>query len=194
MTKQKIGQLLISVSLIWAFATINASAQESPIFTQTPRPAQVEIPTLPPGPVETATAVEDLATLRPEDLISTRDGVLVETLEGQTVMRQGADQGFNPASAIKLATALGALRSFGPQHRFSTGVWTNGNFDAATATVTGDLIVSGRDPSFHYEHAVLLARELNRLGVRTVTGDLIVAPRFTMNFMSSSLRSGEQLY
>ena len=27
--------------------------------------------------------------------------------------------------------------------------------------LTGNLYISGRDPSFHYEHAVLLARELN---------------------------------
>jgi D-alanyl-D-alanine carboxypeptidase len=32
------------------------------------------------------------------------------------------------------------------------------------------------------------------LGIRTVTGDLVVAPGFTMNFDSSARRSGESLY
>jgi D-alanyl-D-alanine carboxypeptidase/D-alanyl-D-alanine-endopeptidase (penicillin-binding protein 4) len=54
--------------------------------------------------------------------------------------------------------------------------------------------MSGRDPSFHYEHGVLLARELNKLGIKQVTGDLIVAPGFTMNFSASATRSGERLY
>ncbi|HYG12136.1 MAG TPA: D-alanyl-D-alanine carboxypeptidase, partial [Pyrinomonadaceae bacterium] len=52
----------------------------------------------------------------------------------------------------------------------------------------------GRDPSFHYEHAVAVARELNRLGIRTVTGDLVVPPKFTMNFSWSAMRSGEVFY
>ena len=56
------------------------------------------------------------------------------------------------------------------------------------------LYISGRDPSFHYEHGVLLARELNKLGIKQVTGDLIVAPGFTMNFSASAKRSGERLY
>jgi len=54
------------------------------------------------------------------------------------------------------------------------------------------LVITGRDPSFHYEHAVMLARQLNGLGIRTVTGNLIVAPGFTMNFDWSAGRSGEE--
>ena len=107
---------------------------------------------------------------------------------------QSAEEAFNPASAIKLATALVALRNFGPQHRFITGIWTTGTFDNATGTIKGNLYISGRDPSFHYEHGVTIARQLNSLGIRTVTGDLIVAPGFTMNFNGSARRSGEQLY
>ena len=121
-------------------------------------------------------------------------GILVETLDGRMVMEQLGNIGFNPASAVKLATALAAIRTFGPEYRFTTAVWTTGTIDKATGTVNGDLVISGRDPSFHYEHAVMLARELNRLGIRTVTGDLIVAPRFTMNFNPSSQRSGDALY
>jgi D-alanyl-D-alanine carboxypeptidase/D-alanyl-D-alanine-endopeptidase (penicillin-binding protein 4) len=121
-------------------------------------------------------------------------GVLVETLSGKVVASQFPDQQFNPASAVKLATSLIALRTLGPQHRFATGVWTDGMLDKSTGTLTGNLYVSGRDPSFHYEHAVLLASELNRLGITKVTGDLIVAPSFIMNFSSSAQRSGERLY
>jgi D-alanyl-D-alanine carboxypeptidase/D-alanyl-D-alanine-endopeptidase (penicillin-binding protein 4) len=120
-------------------------------------------------------------------------GVLAETLDGSTVAAQAVDEKFNPASSIKLATALAALKTFGPEHRFLTSVWASGKIDQATGTLNGDLIVAGRDPSFHYEHAVMLARELNALGIRAIRGKLIVSPGFTMNFDWSTTRSGEQL-
>ncbi len=118
-------------------------------------------------------------------------GVLIETLDGRIVSTQAADQKFNPASSIKLATALVALRTLGPNHRFTTGFWTDGSLDKATGTLRGNLYVSGRDPSFHHEHAVMIARELNGLGIRSIAGDLIVAPGFTMNFNWSARGSGE---
>jgi serine-type D-Ala-D-Ala carboxypeptidase/endopeptidase (penicillin-binding protein 4) len=121
-------------------------------------------------------------------------GVLVEKLSGETVRAEAADQPYNPASAVKLVTALAALKTFGAKHRFATTIWITGAFDKTTGTVNGDLIVSGRDPSFHDEHAVAAARELNQLGIKTVTGDLVVAPRFSMNFSASSQRSGERFY
>ena len=121
-------------------------------------------------------------------------GVLVETLDGKVVSSQAENDQFNPASTLKLATALVALRTLGPQHRFATGIWTDGNIDKTTGVLNGSLYVSGRDPSFHYEHGVLLARELNKLGIKEVTGDLVVAPGFTMNFSASAQRSGDRLY
>jgi D-alanyl-D-alanine carboxypeptidase/D-alanyl-D-alanine-endopeptidase (penicillin-binding protein 4) len=119
-------------------------------------------------------------------------GILAETQDGGLVASQSVDEKFNPASAVKLATALAALKNFGPNHRFLTSLWANGTIDAATGTLNGDLVISGRDPSFRYEHAVMFARQLNELGIRSVTGNLIVAPRFTMNFDWSARNSGQE--
>jgi serine-type D-Ala-D-Ala carboxypeptidase/endopeptidase (penicillin-binding protein 4) len=121
-------------------------------------------------------------------------GVLIESLDGKVVSAQGENELFNPASTLKLATALVALRTLGPQHRFPTGIWIDGALDKTSGVLNGNLYISGRDPSFHYEHGVLLARELNKLGIKQVTGDLIVAPGFTMNFNASAQRSGDRLY
>ena len=118
-------------------------------------------------------------------------GVLAETLDGATIAAQAADDKFNPASSVKLATTLVALQTLGPDHKFVTGVWATGPIDKTTGTLTGDLVVTGRDPSFHYEHAVMLARQLNDLGIRSITGSLIVTPSFTMNFDWSARHSGE---
>jgi len=161
------------------FAT--ATIAQQPIPSPTPADLQPQ-PSPETSPAEEARPLYGL------------QGVLVETPNGKVVAAQAATQPFNPASAVKLATALVALQTLGPQHRFATGVWTDGTLDKSTGKLIGNLYISGRDPSFHYEHAILLARELNRLGIKEVSGDLYVAPGFTMNFSASSLRSGEQLY
>jgi len=164
------------------------------LFAQTPLTEQK----LPPG---VAVPRQTPATAAPEKTdddgpppIYGLQGVLIETLDGRVVSTQAVDQKFNPASSVKLATAFVALRTLGPSHRFSTGFWTDGPFDKATGTIQGNLYVSGRDPSFHHEHAVMIARQLNNLGIRSISGDLIVAPGFTMNFSSSARSSGKQLY
>src|ERR1044071_3212150 len=52
-------------------------------------------------------------------------GALIETLDGKVVSAQNENEQFNPASTLKLATALVALRTLGPEHRFATGIWTD---------------------------------------------------------------------
>jgi D-alanyl-D-alanine carboxypeptidase/D-alanyl-D-alanine-endopeptidase (penicillin-binding protein 4) len=146
---------------------------------------QAQIPEVSPSPAPTPENARPLYGVQ---------GVVIETLDGKVVSSQNEYEQFNPASTLKLATALVALRTLGPEHRFATGVWTDGVLDKATGVLNGNLYISGRDPSFHYEHGVLLARELNKLGIKQVSGDLIVAPGFTMNFSASATRSGERLY
>jgi serine-type D-Ala-D-Ala carboxypeptidase/endopeptidase (penicillin-binding protein 4) len=180
---------LLAISLaspLALFAQTGQTEQPSPDLT---RPTVLSRPTTPSAVGPAAPSID----ISPIPAVG-MTGILVETLEGQQVMEQLGNIPFNPASGVKLITALAALRTFGPEHRFTTAVWTTGTIDKATGTIHGDLIISGRDPSFHYEHGVMLARELNRIGVRTVTGDLIVAPRFTMNFSLSAQRSGDALY
>ena len=161
------------------------------LAAQTPAKDQSTSPTVttqPQSQIQTTTADDAPAP------VYGLQGVLIETLDGKVVSAQAVDQAFNPASSIKLATALVALRNFGPNHRFSTGFWTDGSLDKVSGQITGNLYVTGRDPSFHHEHAVMIARQLNSLGIRSVTGNLIVAPGFTMNFNSSARASGESLY
>lgn len=191
-----------SLRFILAFVILLAPASAAraqmnvgvPAATPQPStPAPTSVSPLPPS-ANDAAVVEDVLPREEEQPTLGHQGVLVETLDGALVREQAADQPFNPASAVKLATALGALRTFGAKHRFATTFWITGAFDKTTGTVTGNLVVSGRDPSFHDEHAVAVARELNQLGIKTVTGDLVIAPRFTMNFSPSTQRSGERLY
>jgi serine-type D-Ala-D-Ala carboxypeptidase/endopeptidase (penicillin-binding protein 4) len=173
--------------LSWLLLLVVPALSEAQIAPNLPRPTL---------PASTQPA-QPLPTQSPTAAGETRplyglQGVLVETLDGKTVAAQSESQPFNPASSVKLATALIALRTLGAQHRFSTGIWSDGTFDKSNSTINGNLYISGRDPSFHYEHAVMIARQLNDLGIRKITGSLVVSPGFTMNFSWSARHSGEQ--
>jgi D-alanyl-D-alanine carboxypeptidase/D-alanyl-D-alanine-endopeptidase (penicillin-binding protein 4) len=193
MFSRLLAQLSLSfLLLIGAAATVGAQ-QTAPIAPNQPQATRPrEVSTQSTSSTETATdsqAVAYPAYLTP---VAGYQGVLAETVDGATIASQAVEEKFNPASSVKLATAYAALQMFGPEHRFVTAVWRTGTIDPATGTVNGDLIITGRDPSFHYEHAVMLARRLNDLGIRTVTGNLIIAPGFTMNFSWNAKASGEE--
>lgn len=166
------------------------------LLAQVPLAAQTGAKEPAPSPPVTTQQQSQAPTLTDDALppVYGLQGVLIETLEGKIVSAQAVDELFNPASSVKLATALVALRNFGPNHRFSTGFLTDGTLDKVSGQVTGNLYVTGRDPSFHHEHAVMIARQLNSLGIKSVTGNLIVAPGFSMNFNSSARASGDSLY
>lgn len=174
---------MVKWRLSLGLACVILFALSTSVYGQEPLPS--------PSPSPSPSPAEATETARP---LYGYQGVLVETLDGKIVSNQAENDQFNPASTLKLATALIALQTFGPSHRFATGVWTDGTLDKNTGVLTGNLYISGRDPSFHYEHAILLARELNSLGIKEVSGDLIVAPGFTMNFSPTASRSGSQLY
>ncbi len=185
------GKIIALVLLAGSF--VPATFGQQPLTRSNSKSTPAQVPAQVVAPLTTVSNKHGLLQPAIPTPIYGLQGVLAETVEGATLAAQSVDARFNPASSVKLATTLVALKNFGPDHRFLTSVWTAGTVDKATGTVTGDVIVVGRDPSFHYEHAVMLAKELNALGIRTVKGNLIVAPGFTMNFDWSTKHSGEEL-
>jgi D-alanyl-D-alanine carboxypeptidase/D-alanyl-D-alanine-endopeptidase (penicillin-binding protein 4) len=111
----------------------------------------------------------------------------VETPEGTVLDSRQGDQLVNPASVTKVATTLWALETLGPDRRFETRFLARGTLDRSTGTLRGDLLVQGGgDPDFHVENAMLVLAELDRLGIRRVTGDLIVDYNFWMGWEDGS--------
>lgn len=181
--KRRLAQIFLFVLLLLASVAVGSGQTPLPQPETSAKPAAS-----PAGAVIQQTQPPD------EPLVYGLQGVLIETVDGKTVAAQAIDQSFNPASSVKLGLALVALHTFGPQYRFTTGFWTDGTINKATGELTGNLYVTGRDPSFHYEHGMMIARLLNNVGIRTVTGNIVVAPGFTMNFSASARRSGEMLH
>ncbi|HKG23162.1 MAG TPA: D-alanyl-D-alanine carboxypeptidase [Blastocatellia bacterium] len=116
----------------------------------------------------------------------TNQGFIVETVNGEVLAEYNADRPFNPASVIKVATSLVAISKLGPDFRFRTSLYTDGGLDQSTGTLRGNLYVIGSgDPAFFFENALLVADQLNRAGIRSIEGNLIVLGQFYFNLSAS---------
>jgi len=101
-------------------------------------------------------------------------------------------QGTTPlqaASISKVATTLVALNTLGPDHRYITKIGATGPVD--DGVVKGDLVIEGgEDPFFVWEEAIAVGNFLNKIGIKRVTGNLIVTGKFYMNFNNDPKQSG----
>ncbi len=122
---------------------------------------------------------------------SANQGVWLQTDKNYLAGHQGTTP-LPAASLTKVATTLAALQTWGPQHKFITVIGKTGTLQ--NGVLQGDLIVQGSaDPFFVWENAIQLGNQLNQLGIRQVTGNLIVVGRFYMNFESNPRTSGNLL-
>ncbi len=84
-----------------------------------------------------------------------------------------ADVSMNPASTMKLFTTYAALELLGPNFRWRTAFFTDG--EVKDGVVHGNLYLKGGgDPKLNMERLWLLLRELRNNGVKSVTGHLIL--------------------
>src|SRR5580765_3586289 len=97
----------------------------------------------------TAAPTPDLALVRYRDALEgmrmdlDRQGVLFQTLDGETLLSYNVDCPFNPASVVKLATSDVALARLGPSFWFTTSFYATGGLDTVNETLVGDLVVLG---------------------------------------------------
>jgi len=119
-------------------------------------------------------------------------GVLIETLDGKRVLASlNAAATFNPASLLKLATSLVALKKLGANYRFQTRVFLEGDVDGKKGAQSR-LYVSSSDPTFGDAGASLIAKELKARGVDRLS-EVVVSPEFCFNFDNSPEESADRL-
>ncbi|MBD1937672.1 D-alanyl-D-alanine carboxypeptidase [Microcoleus sp. FACHB-68] len=93
------------------------------------------------------------------------------------------------ASVTKAATTLAVLQTFGPEHQFVTLIGATGPIE--NGVLKGDLVIQGgEDPFFVWEEAIALGNTLNQMGIKRVTGNLVIAGNFYMNFEPKPQTSG----
>jgi D-alanyl-D-alanine carboxypeptidase/D-alanyl-D-alanine-endopeptidase (penicillin-binding protein 4) len=131
------------------------------------------------GWIASATARADLAdrldaVLDTKALRGAKVGAYVSSrADGRMLYARGADLPLVPASNQKVLTAVTALATFGPAHRFSTEVLASATPDPNGAVA--DLYVrGGGDPALGSAEFWRMASEVRAAGVRRVAGDLVV--------------------
>jgi len=114
------------------------------------------------------------AALAHPALQGSRVGALVVRAEdGATLFARAPDRPLTPASNLKILTALAALETFGPTHRFATRVLADRPPDAEGA-VGIVYLEGGGDPTLTSEQWWRLAADLHRKGLRRVAEGLVL--------------------
>ncbi len=101
-------------------------------------------------------------------------GVMVLRLaDGQIVLAHGADKPLQPASTLKVLTAIVGLDRLGPAYRGRTEILTAS--PVATGVLKGDLILRGfANADFTWEEMQRLLQKLRHQGISEIDGDVVV--------------------
>ncbi len=101
--------------------------------------------------------------------------LVVRARDGAVLFERSPDQALTPASNMKILTAMAALETFGPTHRFETAVLADRSPGADG--VVGTLYVrGGGDPAMTSEDWWRLSADLYSRGLRRVEGDVVLDP------------------
>ncbi|MCT7952092.1 D-alanyl-D-alanine carboxypeptidase [Ancylothrix sp. C2] len=143
-----------------------------------------------PQPATIGSLEKYLQTLTAKGLSKNAQGVWLQTNTTVLANNQGTTP-LSAASLTKIATSIAALEKWGPTHQFTTVFSATGPIE--DGVLKGDLIVTGGgDPFFIWEEAFAVGNALNKLGIKQVTGNLIINGNFSVNFEQDPLQSGQQ--
>ncbi|MFZ0218918.1 MAG: D-alanyl-D-alanine carboxypeptidase/D-alanyl-D-alanine-endopeptidase [Candidatus Aquirickettsiella sp.] len=99
--------------------------------------------------------------------------LLVDLTHPKILYSKNAQLRLTPASVTKLFIAASALTHWGARHTFSTQVYARGHIKAGI--LYGDLIFYGLgDPEFTNEKIWSLINNLQQIGLKKITGNLVV--------------------
>lgn len=143
-----------------------------------------------PNPAGTNTVQQYLKGLETLGLV-TAQGVWIQSGPVLVANNQGTVP-LPAASLTKIATSLAALKTWGPDHQFETLISATGAIK--NGVLQGDLIIQGSgDPFFVWEEAIALSKSLNQMGIKRVTGNLVLSGNFAMNYQSNPIQAGQVL-
>lgn len=99
-------------------------------------------------------------------------GVVVRSLkDGRTIYDKNKDLIFIPASNFKLLVSAASLAKFGPDYRFRTELYTNGEI-TPEGVLKGDVILVGRgNPILKPSELQLMADKLE--GIKVIEGNIV---------------------
>lgn len=170
-------------------ATAPISIQEDPRATQPEKPL-IASPDR-PDPAINAEIEQYINNLATQGFAQENQGVWIQAGDSLLANHQGTTP-LSAASVTKIATTLAALQTLGPEHQFITVIGATGPIE--DGVLKGDLVIQGgEDPFFVWEDAIPLGNALNEMGIEQVTGNLVIAGTFSMNFEIDPTTSGTLL-
>ena len=114
--------------------------------------------------------------------------------KAKPIISHNAETLFNTASLVKIYSTFIALKDLGPNYKWRSEFSYTGRIDEAT--LNGDLIFTGTgDASFSIADLEKMVREIQRLGIKNINGNLVLDYSFfgampnKMNFDSSPFRA-----
>ncbi len=158
------------------------SWQNAAIFT---------LPPTEPDPAVEVIVQDYLRLLKNKGIVPQQQGIWIQSDWTELADSEGTVPR-SAASLTKIATTLAALNKWGSQYQFETKIYSSG--EIKNGVLQGNLLVEGNeDPFFVWEEAIALGNALEALGIRRVTGDLVVTDKFYMNYQSEAQVAGEFL-
>lgn len=144
-----------------------------------------------PDPEAEAIVNQYLQGLSANGSVARHQGIWIQS--GTTVLvKHQEDIPLPAASLTKIATTLAALDTWGPDHQFETLVSATG--PVKNGVLHGDLVITGGgDPLFIWDEAIALGNSLNRMGIRRVSGNLVIVGDFSVNYEENPVVSGQLL-
>ncbi|GGH95865.1 D-alanyl-D-alanine carboxypeptidase [Arthrobacter liuii] len=176
--------------------------QQAPATLSAP---QVLAPLQPSAPVPVpASVTAQVEPVLMSDGGGTFTGMVQDALTGQVLFDRGAAEGRVPASNLKLLTAVAALRTLGPDHRFTTKVVQGPAAGQVVLVGGGDVLLGAGDSQpqqvmGHAGLATLAAVTVEALKTAGATGDikvlvddsLFTGPALNPNWQSGDVEAGE---
>lgn len=128
-----------------------------------------------PGLAQASQLPPDVDQLLQENNIPLNSlAILVHELDKPTpLLAHNINTPLNPASVMKLVTTYAALQILGPEFRWNTEFYLDG--ELRNGTLFGDLIVKGYGDPYLVEETLLpVVRKLRQKGLERITGDLVI--------------------
>ena len=152
-------------SLQWLVLLLLCGLSNQPLWASTSS-GSVEVPTAVWQSLAKNQIPRDAVSISVLELPSTAGGNAREILDWR------AKQSMNPASTIKLLTTLAALDLLGPQYRWNTNLYTDGQIK--NGLLKGNLYLRGSgDPKLVPEELEQMMKSLRDLGIQRIDGNLI---------------------
>lgn len=115
-----------------------------------------------------------IAMLRAANIGEAHLGIhAIRVADGAVVLSHRPDQSMQPASTMKVLTAIAGLEQLGPTYRARTELRTAATL--ANGTLEGDLVLRGMgDPDMDWESLQKMLRTLRNKGIERIRGDLVL--------------------